>query len=253
MSRVKSDREFFTVNTSGPLKEELRKHAYQRCRHFFLYVFYFRVLIDWLNSNYKMGLSPASVLNVNASHQADTGSRSDNDKNFAFDAKNANIVDQLCTAFLSMDATHFCNLGIAQAYDNKFSNMGAQDEMVGTLYLSLTNICRNTRQLPQRVNIGPDKIIDKFHGVLATQILNSGKPPVSTSNLGAYFLGVTKELTVYKNTQLLKGNKGVAACVDAYLECYAKDLEELWKNIINNVAAECNALNLDLATYLSLS
>jgi hypothetical protein len=128
-----------------------------------------------------------------------------------------------------------------------------KDPMVGTLYSSLTNVCRNTRQLPQRVNIGPDKRIDKFHGVLATQILNSGKPPVSTSNLAAYFLGATRELTDYRNAQLLKGNNGVAACVDAYLECYAKDLEDLWKNITNNVAADCNALNLDLATYLSLS
>jgi hypothetical protein len=251
MSRVKSDRAEGAVSTSGVLKDELRKHAYERCRHFFLYLFFYKALIDWLNAKHNSGLSAKGLLKIHASHQADTGFRSANAEHLEFDATDASIVDKLCTGFLRMDATHFCNLGIDPAYDIKISNFGSQDKMVGTLYSSLVCVCQNTRLLPQRVNIGPDKIIDALHGALATKILESGKPPVSASNLEIYFDLAKKALGTYKAEQQAGGKNGTAACVDAYLECYNKDGLELWKSISNNVLADCFALKLTEADYFS--
>jgi hypothetical protein len=109
----------------------------------------------------------------------------------------------------------------------------------------------NTRLLPQRVNIGPDKIIDALHGALATKILESGKPPVTASNMEIYFDWAKKALGTYKAEQQSVGKNGTAACVDAYLECYKNDGEELWKSIANNVVSECFALGLTEADYFS--
>jgi hypothetical protein len=251
MSRVKSDRAEAAVSTSGVLKDELRKHAYERCRHFFLYLFFYKALIDWLNAKYNYGLSAKGLLKIHASHQADTGFRSSDAQHSEFDATDATIVDKICTAFLRMDATHFCNLGIDPAYGIKISTLGSQDNMVFTLYNSLACVCSNTRLLPQRVNIGPDKIIDALHGELATHILGSGKPPVTASNMELYFDSAKKALGTYKAEQQSAGKNGTAACVDAYLECYNKDGAELWKSISNNVVSECFALGFTEADYFS--
>jgi hypothetical protein len=251
MSRVKSERAEFAVSTSGVLKDELRKHAYERCRHFFLYMFFYKALIDWLNAKHGFGLSAKGLLKIHASHQADTGFRSSDTQHSEFDATDATIVDKVCTAFHRMDATHFCNLGIDPAYGIKISNFGSQDKMVFTLYESLACVCMNTRLLPQRVNIGPDKIIDALHGALATKILETGKPPVTASNMEIYFDSAKKALGTYKIEQQFGGKNGTAACVDAYLECYNKDGEELWKSISNNVVSECFALGLTEADYFS--
>jgi hypothetical protein len=251
MSRVKSDRAEAAVSTSGVLKDELRKHAYERCRHFFLYLFFYKALIDWLNTKYTFGLSAKGLLKIHASHQADTGFRSSDPQHSEFDATDATMVDKTCTAFQRMDATHFCNLGIEPGYDIKISNLGSQDQMVFTLYESLACVCKNTRLLPQRVNIGPDKIIDALHGMLATKILASGTPPVTASNMKDYFDIAKHELGTYKIVQQFGGKNGTAACVDAYLECYDKDGEELWRSIANNVVSECFALKLTEADYFS--
>jgi hypothetical protein len=161
------------------------------------------------------------------------------------------MVDKTCTAFQRMDATHFCNLGIEPGYDIKISNLGSQDQMVFILYESLACCCKNTRLLPQRVNIGPDKIIDALHGTLAIKILDSGTAPVTASNMKAYFESAKEELGTYKIAQQFGGKNGTAACVDAYLECYKNDAVELWESISNNVVSECFALKLNVDDYFS--
>jgi hypothetical protein len=152
-----------------------------------------------------------------------------------------------------MDASHFCNLGIVDKYQGMFSIMGIKDRTLSALYNNLEATCANTRWLPQRVNIGPDRRVDKFHGDLATKILESGKPPVSVSHLKEYVLGATMELSDYQKSQVHKGNHGIAACVDAYIDCYLKDVTSLWRQISGNVESECMFQKLEVDRYLSLS
>src|SRR5215211_858544 len=104
MSRVHSDRSSEAANISGSLKDELRKHAYERCRHFFMYVFHARALTDYVNAKYGLGLGPTDILYVHATHQIDTGLRSTDDEYFGFDATDANIVNQSATGCGRTDA-----------------------------------------------------------------------------------------------------------------------------------------------------
>ena len=254
MSRVHAERVPESVNMGGTLKDELRKHARERCRHFFLYVFLYKALTDWVNGPlYNLGLSDTAAFFINASHQADEGFRSAELEHYQFNAKDPKVVDQDCTSCGRMDASHFCNLGITKPYQGKFSIFAQSDQTIAYLYGTLTRVCSNTRQLPQRVNIGPDKRVDRFHGDLATSILKSGKPVVSVTNLKAYLDGVTLTLTEYKNSQTQSGNYGVAACVDAYLQCYLNDGAEIWHTISGNVTADCLGLKLNESKYLSLN
>lgn len=240
MTRIHSDPSEFAVVISGSLEDELRRHAYERCRHFFLYLFYYKALIDRLNGPpYNAGIGPTALLYVNATHQIDTGFRSDDAEYYGFDATDPAVVKKSATACGKMDAAHFCNLGIQAGYQNKIAGLASGDVKLFCFYECLKTICGNTRLLPQRVNIGPDKRIDAFHGDLATEILKSGKPVISITNLKAYLQGATERMTDYKNDQAKAGKLGIAACADSYLACYANDGESLWSIIRGNVEAEC--------------
>lgn len=239
-----------SVNTSGSLKDVLREHAYERCRHFFLYVFTVKALTDYVNATHAANLGPTDALYVNATHQVDTGLRSADVEYYGFDAKDPNVVNQSATSCVRMDAAHFCNLGVTHTCQSAFGRL-AGDPVVSHLFEALKTICGNTRQLPQRVNIGPDKIIDKFHGELATTILGSGKAPVSLTRLQEYLTGADKAMKEYEDKQSASGNHGVVACVQAYRASYASDFESLWKQISDNVIGDCIALKLDKDAYVS--
>lgn len=240
MPRDKEQRTDGAVLLGGSLKDELRRHAFERCRHFFLYVFYYKALTQHLNGpSHNLGLGPADAVFVNASHQIDEGFRSDDVGYYAFDAKDPKVVDKDCTACGNMDAAHFCNLGIVGTCQVRFANVATGDKAVFCLYECLKTICGNTRLLPQRVNIGPDKRIDGFHGKLAKAILTSGKPPVSKTHLADYLKGAAAAFADYRASQLKAGNAGIVACIDCYLACYQHDGDALWQTIVGNAVSEC--------------
>jgi hypothetical protein len=56
-------------------------------------------------------------------------------------------------------------------------------------------------------------------------------------------------MTDYRNAQAKDGTKGIAACADAYLACYANDGDSLWQVIRRNAESECvkSVYNLDPA------
>ncbi|PWV65928.1 hypothetical protein C7443_101414 [Plasticicumulans acidivorans] len=241
MCREKSEATSGALVLGGSLKDELRRHAYERCRHFFLYLFYYRALLAKLNAPpYSLGLKPQDLLYVNATHQIDEGYRSTDTDYYAFDAKDANIIDKSCAACGRMDAAHFCNLGIDAGMRSKLAAIASKDKVVFCFYECLKTICGNTRLLPQRVNIGPDKCIDRFHGELATAIIKSGKPPLSSAHLKEYLQGAAKVFAEYSDTQQKKGNLGIVACVEAYCECYKHDGDDLWSMLYGNYISECS-------------
>ncbi len=178
-TREHSIRSDGAVDVTGSLKVELGRHAFERCRHFFLYVFTAKALTDHVNSKHGRNLGPTDILYVNATHQVDTGLRSTDVEYYGFDSKDPNVVNQSATACVRMDAAHFCNLGIDVRCQSTFGSLAGGDQTVSVLFETLKKICGNTRQLPQRVNIGPDKVIDKFHGELATKVLASKQPPAT--------------------------------------------------------------------------
>ena len=242
------------VVISGALGDELRRHAFERCRHFFLYLFYYKALLDRVNGPlHNLGIAPTAALYVNATHQIDTGFRSGDPAYYGFDARDPNVVTRSATACGRMDAAHFCNLGIQTGYGSRIAPLASTDAVVFRFWECLKTICGNTRLLPQRVNIGPDKRIDAFHGDLATAILSGGQPVVSVTNLRAYLQGATQRLTDYQRDQAAAGNLGIVACVDAYLACYAHDGEALWQFIRGNVESECAvpAYGLTAGNYLA--
>ena len=117
-----------------------------------------------------------------------------------------------------------------------------------------------TRQLPQRVNIGPDRIVDQVHGRLAFAFLN-GTPPVTAANYRSYLETCFNDMTAYRKSHADKGNLGLAACCDCYLDFYRGAAgckrpwtrEGVWQMIGGQVDAECGALGLDRALYLSMA
>lgn len=251
MSREHSDRSDDSVNISGTLKDALRQHAYERCRHFFLYVFHAKALTDYVNAKHGLGLGPTDILYVNATHQIDSGLRSTEVEYYGFDAKDPNIVDKFATSCGRTDAAHFCNLGIEARCQSKLGVLAGGDPVVFNLYEALKRICGNTRQLPQRINIGPDKIIDRFHGELAGTILGSGKPPLTKTTLKLYLEGADAAIKEYEDKQNLAGNYGVAACVKAYRACYSGDGDSLWTMLSGNVREECEIVGLKLDNYFN--
>lgn len=237
-------------NTSGSLGSVLRVHAYERCRHFFLYVFTAKALTDYANNKHGLGLGPTDILEVVATHQVDTGLRSNDTEYYGFDSTDPNVVNESATACLKMDAAHFCNLGIDPRCRSRLAGL-AGDKTVARLLNDLITYCGNTRQLPQRVNIGPDKVIDKFHGELATKILGSGQPPITMTWLKVYLEGADEAMKDYSDKQATYGKLGIVACVNAYRACYANDGDTLWQMIGSNVRGDCEAHELKLADYFS--
>lgn len=250
MSREHSDRSSGAANMSGSLKDELVKHAFERCRHFFMYVFHARALTDYVNAKHGLGLGPTDILYIHATHQIDSGLRSTDVEYFGFDATDANVVNLSATGCGRTDAAHFCNLGIDAKCGSKIGPL-AGDPVVFTLFEMLKKICGDTRQLPQRVNIGPDKVVDRFHGELATAILGSGKPPVSRTTLKAYTDGAGDAMKEYSKRQGDNGKLGLVACAKAYTDCYDNATESLWKQISDDAIGECVALKFDKDAYVS--
>ncbi len=253
MSRYHTERTDTSVNISGSLKDALRAHAYERCRHFFSYVYTTRLLVDYVNAAHGLSLKPTDVPEHKATEQVDSGLRSTDTLYHGFDSTDPNVVNLSATGFSKLDAAHFCNLGIDPGCRGKFGALAPGDKIVERLFVALIAFSGNTRWLPQRINIGPDRIIDKLHYELALDLLASGKPPVTLSNLKTYIATADKALEEYGDRQRAAGNVGLADCVDAYRACYANDTDSLWSQCYMNALAECRVVGAKQDDYVTMS
>ena len=248
MSREKTASAPNSFVLAGNLADELTNHAQERCRYFFTFVFAARVIADYLK------LDASSIMLHKATHQIDTGFRSTNPVYTDFDVKDPKVVQRSCSSFKRTDAAHFCNLGIDAKAQTKIATAANTDERIHHFYTMLLAFSGATRRLPQRVNIGPDRIVDEYHAYYATTLLKGSAPVLSRGTLGQYLQDAATRLKGYRAMQSAEKNAGLVACVDAYLRCYAERGDVLWSHLWMSTDAECRvrSYGLDPKRYVSM-
>lgn len=221
------------VNLGGKLENALHYHTQERAIHFFLYVFYMKVLVTHLNkAPYALKLAEDEGVEVVATDQINTGFRSTNigpGAYHAFDSGSASTLQESASAFTKMDAAHFCNLGIKPKFVTKIAKYTsdahhAVDPIPMDFYETLKRICGDTELLPQRVNIGPDRVIDKVHGQLAGKMLKGAAKVISQKTIEDYKAAAAAAMTEYRDAARNKGDLGIVACADCYLAIYSDAL-----------------------------
>ena len=129
------------------------------------------------------------------------------------------MLDLLASAFRRVDAAHFCNLGLKPSLAALCAK--SDDMRAGSLHEDLVKVCGNTRLMPQRINIGPDRVVDKAHGELCLKFLSemaNGAAPISPSFFRAYKALVVSRMKIYAAGQLKNGNEAVAEAAGIYIE-----------------------------------
>ena len=219
--RSKSSRIPGTANLSGRLEDMLHLHAFERCRHFFLFLYTIKA-IEYLNNKdtTRAKISAADGFDVKATHQIDDGFRSEDPGHTDFRRDDEDIIDETGSAFTNTDAAHYCNLGIKPSFT---ASLDLSNQHVFDLHEQLKVFAGNTMWLPQIVNIGPDRKIDVLHGELATKFLKDTTSAVcSRTRIAEYINEATIRLTNYALQQKKAKNHGKAACALCYVTAYAK-------------------------------
>ena len=261
MGRIHSEPDKGLAILAGTLQDALRMHAAQRLSFFFWFLFSYKALTDRLRSA-GHDLKPAEGVSVKATHQIAFGLRRDNPGYFDFVVSDPDIILQPATACGRTDAAHYCNLGIKPAFLRlAASNATAVTDPCAFQMLTMLQIAAGaTRQLPQRVNIGPDRIVDVAHGRMAMAMLDD-TPPLSYGNYLTYLETCEREMFRYRKAVTAKGYYGLAACCDCYLDFYRADpgckrpwdRDTTWSMRRDADSAECAAWGLDKADYISTS
>jgi len=252
MARKKITRSATAVNLSGQLGNALAYHAGERMRHLFLFLFATDAACRLVNAELGAAFKPGSMIKEAASHQVDSGLRSNDQTRDVFDETDANIIQVPSTSFNKIDAAHYCNLGLEPS--NWARLTAAAESLKGDTAVEMIEKAEiytaNTVWLPQRVNIGPDRIIDQLHYVMAQGIFADGQPVLSVLRLQAYATNATRVIMAYQGT--LQGKAGLQACCTCYLMAYANQpMEEKAMVIAGNIRSECEALKMSVADYIA--
>jgi len=243
MSRVFFDASPTAPVISGTLRTQLPYHALERVRHFFSFLFTLQMLVDYLlrKGHVAAPFAYASVVVAKASHQVDSGMRSTAAVYEGFAEADPGVIDYSTTAFTRMDAAHFCNLGINAGFVRAVT--GLHDAIASGLLYQLERLAANTRQLPQRVNIGPDRIVDRLHYTLAVAMLGavSGTKVISRANIATYLAEVKAEMAIYRAGLRARGKHGVAAAAQLYIDCYDDGAvpDALFASLSGGAAGDC--------------
>ena len=215
MPRIHSDPSPSAVVLSGTLRNALVAHTKERVRHFFLFLYLYRMLMHVLQSPSR---DWAKYVSIKATHQIDEGMRRDEGWNLKFKKDDVSVLDEQASAFRKVDAAHFCNLGLEPALAAVVAK--SPDERARSLYDGLVKVCGNTRLMPQRINIGPDRVVDKAHGELCVEFLKKmalGSAPISPVFFTAYKALVVSRMRVYAAGQVKNGNAAVAEAAEVYI------------------------------------
>jgi hypothetical protein len=219
------------VNFAGPLGQRLVNHAHSRLTHFFYFLFSVSALCKRIDDLDGGKTNPADIVKPIATHQIGVGFKSTRIEHRAFDKKATGLVYQNSSDFSQMDAAHFCNLGFDEHYQSSiYSRIMAQhnDALAIRLYEHIKKFAGDTQLLPKRINIGPDRIIDQLHGVLAKRFLTASRTPVTgvpmpvvTSALIATYLAEALiVMSDYRDQLERSGDDGLVECVDCYISVY---------------------------------
>ncbi|RON08927.1 hypothetical protein BK659_11800 [Pseudomonas brassicacearum] len=242
--RKASDRAEYAPLESGTLDDALRRHSAERIRHFFLFCFYVEVTCDYLSTIHGETFEPTSVITDHATHQVDTGVRDSKRGKLELDSQTP--ADLQVTGWGSMDAAHFNNLGLKDNFLQKGKQLGEYDPMVSDLLSRCVDTCRNTRWLPQAINLGPDKVIDIVHRVVHIQTLSptSAAPCASLTNIRLY---IDMAISMLKNMADKKADKNTLKKTEEYYRLGLTDIEyKLLLTIEDEVIAIVRSINTHL-------
>jgi len=284
--RRKLDASATYVGLSGKLGEALEEHARERCIHFFSFVVIYKALIDYLQANgiagrvtHDSGFKKIATVQVDSGHKRKapiTINTAHGPQTFTledFDKTDANIVNKSATEFKDIDAAHFCNLGIADELYNRKHSLAARHPVATTLLEWLEVYAGNTRNLPKRVNIGPDRIIDNFHGDYCHKILTNiariyakhmqhgggfdfstaaTRRIISREAINEYLRRADKVMKRYRDNEHALGNHGLSACADAYRKVYAdpKFPNDAYATLSERTKLDFQFLKIDPKDYI---
>lgn len=264
--------------TSGPLSEALELHAQQRCEMFFHYLFYMKALLDVIYirnqaRNKRQIVNYLAYIQDHATHQIAKGRRIPASKRvkyssalFTFDKQSSDLSDITATNTFSTDAAHFCNLGVSPRLATQIDSTSSTEVR---LLNELERVAGDTCQLPQRINLGPDKVIDQLHRELARIIFfgnvrdSATIPRTTWANYKKYLDWAKQRMESYVDAERGKGNNALVECATYYLRFYSKQLENPRRNHSNTHWAVfrfisagqewfCQNVNLDAKNYVSL-
>lgn len=245
--RVKSARSATSVNLSGPLRSALELHAHRRLVWLFRFLFALQATCDYIKKrNSGFSITPLNVIRAAATHQVDVGIRSDDPQHLVFDKDDTSVVNLNATEFTSMDAAHFCNLGLDSSQWARVTSaaevLPGTDEFIWELIDLAEVSAGDTVQLPQRINIGPDRVIDKVHWVIANRFYQTPGKLVTEARILEYVNVATAALQQYSNEHLVLHHHGLVACCHCYLSGYSADsLRLAASTLTGNIQGDCQA------------
>lgn len=170
---------------SGALEHTLPEHVKMRAFHFFMFCTTVQLICDVLEATQGGSrFLPPQVIELHATHQGGTGYRMKTMEPFNKHSKS--MATEQGTGAASMDAAHFNNLGLKPAFlswlDTLIGNSVAPfAAMLEQLRDDCVTYCADTRLLPQRINLVPDKIIDEVHRKIAMYVFRDCAAPSSSS------------------------------------------------------------------------
>lgn len=252
-------------NLNGDLGAMLKDHAEQRMVYYFAFMIFYCVTYDYVKeenakgnlpvlhtNTYNQGISKAATVQIQKGQRA----KSYQTVYKPFDKKNPNVVTLLSTKFRDIDASHRCNLGImaqASAVFDQIVNAGT-DQTAKDMIEHVETFAGDTIQLPQAVNIGPDRIVDTFHGdfiginsVLQPQVL-------STNEVTNYKTIAFDRVDKYKTRVAASSEMGLAACAQKYLDAYndADIVTRVFRRVSDLTRADIVAWGRDPSLYIGV-
>lgn len=247
MARTKSARSPTGVSLSGPLRHALAGHAERRATYFFDFLFYLSAACDLIFHGTGHVAQPADIVREAATHQVDKGLRrkagGDN-----FDATDPNVVNSNATSFNRIDAAHFCNLGLGGDFA-RLASLAQRDDDAAELVSICIAMAGDTVQLPQEINLGPDRVIDQIHYELAQHFLERGAPIFRQGDVSIYARRVDSAMRVYIDTKERNGERGLAECARCYTPPYLNLEARIAATVDGHIYEECRARGLDRARY----
>ena len=248
MQRQKTPRSPTAVSLSGPLSHALPRHAEQRARHLFLFLFYLRATCNVIGDATGRRFRPADLVREAAPHQIDSGLRGSAPRD-AFDPADPGVIHQNATSFSRIDAAHYCNLGLDRDFD-ALEGAAARHPVALELIGSCKVIAGNTVWMPQPINLGPDRVVDRLHYELAVAFLEEAEPVFKPEHVDTYAKRVDTALRDYASGKDRSGDAGLAACARCYLAPYSNLAAAIGDTLRGNISAECKAYDLDPGRYV---
>lgn len=236
---------------AGSIGDALLMHTRERIVHFFMFLFAVSACCKRAAAAGVL-VNPWDVVSPAATHQVDQGFRKSSKAYYDFDDEDPEILKRSASACRNTDAAHFCNLGLVAGPWARLAQAAANDTHLFDMLEMAKRLAGNTRHLPQRINIGPDRVIDEAHGVLADELLRKGGPIVTTANIAAYIARCDADMLVYRTQHNADKNYGLVACCDVYRAVYAQGPDGPMFTLQGYIWAECAARSpaLDHHDYL---